>query len=200
MTVTVRPRRPDDVPVVAQMILRQQSVTRYPVRDPLPFPMEQFVVRRGELAAWVAELSPPSHDEEPVVVGHVSVLDLTDDPRGPEWVALTGSPVEELAEVSVLVVALDHGRRGVAGGLMDACETHLRAIGRTPVLEVLAGAHSPAFALYLSRGWQVVGEAERPWLPEGEGPVRLMTLSDPPAQAEMSRGADRRGIPPRPNR
>jgi ribosomal protein S18 acetylase RimI-like enzyme len=160
--------------VVAELIMRQQPVTRYPFRNPLPFPVEEFVVRRGELAAWVAEA-------ESGVVGHVSVLDVTDHPVGPEWGAAASRPVEELAAVSVLVVDLDLGRRGVGGALMDACEAYLAEIGRTPVLEVVADAHSRALGLYLKRGWRVVGEVKPHWLPEGEGPVKIMVL--PPSGA-----------------
>jgi ribosomal protein S18 acetylase RimI-like enzyme len=165
----VRRRRADDVPVVAELIMLQQPVTRYPFRNPLPFPVQEFVVRRGELAAWVAETDGR-------VVGHVSVLDVTDHPVGAEWSAAAGRPVEELAAVSVLVVDLHLGRRGVGSALMDACEAHLAEIGRTPVLEVVADTHSRALGLYLKRGWRVVGEVKPHWLPEGEGPVKIMVL------------------------
>jgi ribosomal protein S18 acetylase RimI-like enzyme len=178
VTVTVRRRELDDVPEVAKLIMRQQPVTRYPFRNPLPFPVEEFVVRRGELAAWVVEVSTGSTSKSRVV-GHVSVLDVTDHPVGPEWSAAAGRPVEDLAAVSVLVVDLDLGRRGVGSALMDACEAYLEEIGRTPVLEVVADAQSRALGLYLKRGWRVVGEVKPHWLPEGEGPVKIMVL--PPA-------------------
>jgi ribosomal protein S18 acetylase RimI-like enzyme len=165
---------------VAELIMRQQPVTRYPFRNPLPFPVEEFVVRRGELAAWVAELDGR-------VVGHVSVLDVSDHPVGPEWSAAAGRPVEELAAVSVLVVDLDLGRRGVGSILMDTCEEYLAEQQRTPVLEVVADAHSRALGLYLKRGWQVVGEVTPHWLPEGEGPVKIMVLPRPgPASADAA--------------
>jgi ribosomal protein S18 acetylase RimI-like enzyme len=166
--------------VVAELIMRQQPVTRYPFRNPLPFPVEEFVVRRGELAAWVAEL------EGRRVVGHVSVLDVSDHPVGPEWSAAAGRPVEDLAAVSVLVVDLDLGRRGVGSALMDACEAYLAELGRTPVLEVVADAHSRAFGLYLKRRWRVAGEVVPHWLPEGEGPVKLMVLPPGPPSDESS--------------
>src|SRR5688572_32465194 len=95
--LTIRPRRPEDVAAVGELIMRQQPLTRYPFRNPLPFPVAEFVVRRGELASWVAEVSTGSTTEDgsttgPVVVGHVSVLDVTDHEIGPAWSAAAGRP------------------------------------------------------------------------------------------------------------
>lgn len=156
--------------------MRQQPQTRYPFRNPLPFPIEEFVVRDGELAAWVAETVPDTTADAPAVVGHVSVLDVTDHEIGPTWAHAVGHPVEELAAVSVLVVDLRLGRRGIATRLMDDCEAFIRGRGRTPVLEVVADAHSRAVSLYLRRGWRVVGDVRPRWLPPGEGPVKIMVL------------------------
>ncbi|QIK67857.1 GNAT family N-acetyltransferase [Nocardioides sp. HDW12B] len=169
MPLTIRPRRPEDVAAVGALIMRQQPLTHYPFRNPLPFPVEEFVVRRGELASWVAEL-------DGAVVGHVSVLDVTDHDIGPEWSAGTGRPVEELAAVSVLVVDHEYTGLGIGGRLMDVCEAHVRDLGRHPVLEVVGGAHARAVSLYLSRGWRILGDVKPHWLPEGEGPVHIMDL------------------------
>jgi GNAT superfamily N-acetyltransferase len=171
--VVVRERRPADVPVVGELIMRQQPLTRYPFRNPLPFPVEQFVARPGELAAWVAAVGPEGR-----IAGHVSVLDVTDHPIGPEWAQAARRPVEELAAVSVLVVDHELTGRGIARALMDTCERHLATVGRVPVLEVV-GAHSRAAALYRARGWQVVGTARPHWLPPDEDPVELMVLPPP---------------------
>ncbi len=149
--------------------MRQQPLTRYPFRNPLPFPVEQFVARPGELAAWVAVLPGGT------IAGHVSVLDVTGHETGPRWAEAVGRRVEELAAVAVLVVDHELTGRGIARRLMDACESHLAAIGRVPVLEVV-GAHSRAAALYRARGWEVVGTAHPGWLPAGEEPVELMVL------------------------
>jgi ribosomal protein S18 acetylase RimI-like enzyme len=174
--VAVRRRRPDDVPVVGELVMRQQPFTRYPFRNPLPFPVEQFVARPGELASWVAEVR--NGVDRPRIAGHVSVLDVTDHETGPLWAGAIGRPVEELAAVSVLVVDHELTGRGIGRALMDACERHLAALGRVPVLEVV-GAHSRAAELYRSRGWQAVGTARPHWLPADEPPVQLMVLRPP---------------------
>lgn len=160
--------------MVGELIMRQQPLTHYPFRNPLPIPVAEFVVRRGELASWVAEVSTGSAG--PLVVGHVSVLDVTDHEIGPAWGAAAGRPVEELAAVSVLVVDHEHTGLGIGSRLMDTCEAHMRSIGRHPVLEVVGGAHGRAVSLYLARGWRIVGDVEPHWLPEGEGPVHIMDL------------------------
>ena len=138
--------------------------------------VEEFVVRDGELAAWVAETVPDATADARTVVGHVSVLDVTDHEIGPSWAEAVGRPADELAAVSVLVVDLGLGRRGIASRLMDECEAYVRGLGRTPVLEVVADAHSLAVSLYLRRGWRVIGDVRPRWLPAGEGPVKIMML------------------------
>ena len=82
--VTVRSRLPDDVPALAHLVAAQQPVTGYPGRWPLPFPVEEFVVREPEVAAWVAV------EDDGTVVGHVSLLDLTPSWDTEAWVAATG--------------------------------------------------------------------------------------------------------------
>jgi ribosomal protein S18 acetylase RimI-like enzyme len=170
--VLVRPRRPEDVPVVGDLIMRQQPLTGYPLRRPLPMPVEQFVARPGELAAWVAVVGDGPGAS---VAGHVSLTDVSGDEIGPLWASAVGRPVTELAAVSVLVVDHDLTGRGIGRALMDVCESHLAAAGRVPVLEVM-GEHSRAAALYRARGWQVVGTARPHWLPADEEPVVLMVL------------------------
>ena len=98
MDLVVRPRVAEDVPALCELVMRQQPLTQYPFRNPLPFPVEDFVVRPGELAAWVAELEPASP------VGHVSLCEVGDHHLGPRWAEAVGRPVSDLAAVSVLVL------------------------------------------------------------------------------------------------
>ncbi len=41
--LTIRARRPADVPALAEILLAQQAGSRYPFRDPLPVPVEEFL-------------------------------------------------------------------------------------------------------------------------------------------------------------
>ena len=93
----VRERTDADVAEVVALLLRQQSGSRYPYRDPLPFAPELFVRRAGELVSWVTVLDGR-------VVGHVAVVAVVDDEVGRRWSEGTGRPVHDLGAVSVLVV------------------------------------------------------------------------------------------------
>ncbi len=168
-THRVRPRTPADVPVVVELLLRQQPRTRYPYRDPLPVPPEQFVQRAGELAAWVAVL------DDGRVAGHVAALAVPDDGLGRLWSAGADRDVADLGAVSVLVVDEDHRGHRLATALMETCEGWLAEQGRTPVLEVL-GVHAAARELYRRRGWRPVGSARPAWLPAHEPEIDLLVL------------------------
>ncbi len=163
--VTVRPRTADDLPELAAILAEQQPTSRYPFRWPLPFPVEQFIVRDAEEASWVAEIDGRA-------VGHVSV----GRPRGnlaDEFLRITGRA--DVATVSVLFVATSAQGSGVGGRLLDSAVAWAQGRGRLPVLDVFP-SHSAALAVYRHRGWREVGQTRPEWLPEGEEPLLLMVL------------------------
>ncbi|QKE86078.1 GNAT family N-acetyltransferase [Arthrobacter sp. NEB 688] len=164
----MRPRRPADVPALVEVLAAQQPASRYPVRWPLPFPVEEFVVRPGELGAWVVI-------EAGAVAGHVAVLEPGEGWETEAFVDATGLPATDLGTVSTLFV--DPARRGLGLGsrLLGTAVEHVRSLGRVPVLDVVQ-EHSVAADLYRRRGWRVVGEARPHWLPADRAPVLLMTL------------------------
>ena len=182
-TVTVRPRRTDDLPALTRVLADQQPGSGYPVRWPLPFPVEEFLVRSNEEAAWVAEVA--GH-----VVGHVSVCGVGAD-VGPAFAAAAGT--EDLAELAVLFVAAGQTGRGIGGRLIDTAVAWIRAGGRTPVLDVIP-THERALAVYLRRGWRVVGEIRPDWLTDEQPAMVLMTLAE--TLAETSEGASAATTPP----
>ncbi len=49
--VVVRPRRPEDVVRLKDVLAEQQPASRYPFRDPLPFPVERFLHAEDAVAA-----------------------------------------------------------------------------------------------------------------------------------------------------
>ncbi|WP_392542185.1 GNAT family N-acetyltransferase [Oryzobacter telluris] len=166
---TVRPREAADVPALARLLGEQQALTGYPVRWPLPFPAEEFVVRGSEVAAWVAV-------DGADVVGHVSLLDLAPGWDTDAWVAATGLPPGAMAAVGVLFVDPACTGRGVGSTLLAAAVGHARELGRTPVLDVVQETPR-AVELYRRHGWQVVGAAGlapgRPPPPPPHGAARL---------------------------
>ncbi|MGL4176230.1 MAG: GNAT family N-acetyltransferase [Dermatophilaceae bacterium] len=166
---TIRDRTASDLPELVRLLGDQQAGSGYPMRWPLPFPVEDFLVRPGELGAWVAA------DDAGAVVGHVSVLDPRPGWDTDAWVAATGMRVDHLAAVSVLVVDRASAGRGIGRALLGRAVDHARDLGRTPVLDV-AGDATRAVELYRRHGWQVVGEVVPPWLPHGRHPLLLMAL------------------------
>ena len=66
-------------PCPGRVLAEQQASSRYPVRWPLPIPIEDFLVRPGEERAWVAEV-------DGAVVGHVAVYGV-DGPLRDAFVA-----------------------------------------------------------------------------------------------------------------
>lgn len=163
----LRARTSADLPDLVEVLAEQQPATRYPLRWPLPFPVEQFLVRETEEQAWVAEQGGR-------VVGHVAVGAVGSLELAAQFQEALGT--DELANVSVLFVAQRLRGSGLGGRLLDTAVAWARARGRLPVLDVVQG-HAPAVAVYRHRGWQEVGQARPAWLPADQPPVLLMALS-----------------------
>ena len=88
--VQIRPRTPADVLVLAEVLMAQQPDTGYPMRNPLPFPPEEFVARPYDVMAWVAEV-------DGLAAGHVAVTRVGDDDLGRSFADSTGMPIDESA-------------------------------------------------------------------------------------------------------
>lgn len=166
----VRARTAADLEPLAAILAAQQPVSGYPQRWPLPFPVERFLARAGELGAWVAEL-------DGALVGHVSVTTTDAGVETDGWVSGTGRAADQLAAVSVLFVDHTVAGRGVGTALLDRAVAFIRASGRQPVLDVVQETDN-AVRLYQRHGWKVVGEARPWWLPDDLLPVLLMVLPD----------------------
>lgn len=162
----LRLRTPGDLPALARVLAEQQSATRYPLRWPLPFPVEEFLVRKSEERAWVAE-------EHGRAVGHVAVGAVADPEIEAVFREATGTSA--LANVSVLFVAARLRGSGLGGRLLDLAVKWAEEGGRQPVLDVVQG-HDQAIGVYRHRGWQLVGEARPAWLGAHDPPVLLMAL------------------------
>ena len=154
----------------------QQPATSYPQRWPLPYPAEEFLVRPGELAAWVA-VDDGDGAGVGEVVGHVSVTALRDGRMAADWVEATGLPSEGVAEVSVLFVARGRHGSGIGGMLLDTAMAEIRGRGLTPMLD-LVGEDTSAGMFYRRRGWRTVGRARPLWLPEHRPDLAFMLLED----------------------
>jgi GNAT superfamily N-acetyltransferase len=166
VSLLVRPRTPADLPRLAAVLAAQQPTSRYPLRWPLPFPVEEFLVREGQEAAWVAE-----HDGR--VVGHVAV----GRPRPAEAAGFEAAAgTAALACVAVLFVYAGLRGLGVGGRLLDTAVAWAAERELLPVLDVVP-AHGPAVAFYRRRGWRQVGTLQPDWLPDPREPLLVMALT-----------------------
>jgi GNAT superfamily N-acetyltransferase len=176
--LTIRPRDADDVAALVSILEAQQPGSGYPVRWPLPFPVEDFIARPSEVGAWVAV-------DDGAVVGHVALTDVAVGWEADGWCAGTGLPASALAAVSVLFVDPTVTGRGVGSSLLEAAVAHARSLGRTPVLDVVSES-TRAVELYQRHGWQVVGRARPSWLPPVHEPFLLMALLTEPADQPVT--------------
>ncbi len=177
--VTIRRRRPDDVPALARALLDQQPETRYPFRDPLPIPVEEFLHADDAVAAWTAEL-----DGRPV--GHVCrtgpVSGFADSAELNRVCAEAhGCDVTALSWVTGLFVARAARGLGAGRALLATVVDDIRAAGAHPCLEVLP-VHPAALGLYRSAGWREVHRLRPTWLREvagDEGPDVVVMVGPP---------------------
>jgi GNAT superfamily N-acetyltransferase len=169
--VSLRPRRDADVPLLIDILVRQQAQTRYPLRWPWPGDLVDFLRRESELEAWVAEIDGR-------VVGHVAIESVADDELGQMWATAHDVPITELRCISVLYADRRVARRGIGSALLAQATQRALANGGAPVLDVVAG-HLEPLRLYLSRGWLEVGRLRPDWLPASEEPVCVMILPRP---------------------
>ncbi len=167
----IRPRRDGDVPVLADVLTEQQPVSRYPFRWPLPFPVESFLVRDHEQAAWVAEL-------DGTVVGHVMVGSVELELSSAVFRGRTGCA--EPAVVSVMFVGSAVRGRGVGGLLLDTAVAWARERGRVPVLDVVP-LPATALGFYQHRGWVEIGRRWVDWLTADQ--PHVLSLALPPFEA-----------------
>jgi GNAT superfamily N-acetyltransferase len=163
----VRARVLEDLPALVRVLTEQQPRSGYPLRWPLPFPVEQFLVRTYEEQAWVAE-----RDSE--VLGHVMVGRVVDAETAAIVTAATGR--RELATVSVLFVAQSARGQGIGKLLLDTAAAWAVQRGRMPVLDV-APKHREALEFYRYLGWSDVGRIRPEWLPDDHEDVVLMALT-----------------------
>jgi GNAT superfamily N-acetyltransferase len=174
--VRIRPRTPDDVAVLTEVLWEQQPSSRYPLRNPLPIPVEQFLHVDDAVAAWVAEV-----DGRPA--GNVCRTrppsgDAVSEEENEACARAHGCTVDDLAYVSTLFVGLGTRGLGLGRRLLDTVVADIRRTGHKPCLEVLA-VHPAAQALYVSSGWREVLQTRPSWMdgvPDDVPDVRVMVL------------------------
>ena len=168
--VAIRPRRDEDAAPLVDVLWAQQAATRYPVRDSLPFPVEEFLHAHDAAAAWTVEVDgrPMGHA---CWVPRVSAADdLGVEPStGRTTTAAEACAtahacgVDELAWVSSLFLAPSLQGRGLGTRLLATVVADIRAAERHPCLEVV-DLNPAARRRYRADGWREVLRAHPSWL------------------------------------
>ena len=131
--VRLRARTADDIPVLAAFLLEQQAESRYPFRDPLPVPIEEFLHADDALGAWVAEV-------DGVPVGHVCRVGPAKgcsdaDNLNSVCAVAYGCNPGDLTWVSALFVARGARGRGLGRRLLQRVVVDANRNGQHPCLE-----------------------------------------------------------------
>lgn len=129
MTVTIRPRREEDIPALAAILVRVHELDGYPVEgvaDP-----EGWLRRDHELRSWVAV-------EEDKPIGQITLTRAEhDDDAARAWHKHTGGDVNRLAIPVRLFVDPDHRGSGAGRLLMNAAVDFARTRGLSIAFDVM---------------------------------------------------------------
>lgn len=168
LTFGLRAREASDLPVLADILTRQQASSRYPFRWPLPMPDVDFVARSSYENAWVAH-------EGPRLLGHVAVGIVSEDDFGEIFRDGLGIEVDRLRSVTTFFTSIEARSLGVGRALLAHAEADIVDRGLVPVLDVLP-VHAAASAMYARRGWRTVATGRPEWLPDGVADVHYLAL------------------------
>ncbi len=177
----IRARTSADLLPLAAALMDQQPETRYPLRNPLPLPVEDFLHAHDAVSAWTAEVDgrPVGHACRTGPKHGFPAADLLNELGA----RAHGGAIEDLTWVGALFVARGVRGLGVGRQLLAAVVHDARAADRHLCLEVLP-VHPGAMALYDATGWRVAGSLRPDWLRAAagdQGPdVVVMVLPDQP--------------------
>lgn len=172
--IKVRPRAASDFPALAALLERQQPTSLYPVRWPLPMPVDTFIARPGEVASFVAE------GADGALLGHVAVRSGLGGPVDERelttrWAVAHQCREEDVRVIAVLFTDPMTAGMGVGSALFRAATDAALKDGGRPCLDVVATNTGPV-SFYHRRGWKTIGEWGAPWNPDKLTSVLLMIL------------------------
>lgn len=149
MKCTIRTRLTEDLPALAEVLVRVHERDGYPVEgiaDPAG-----WLNHPRALASWTAVI-------EDVPVGQVTLTSADPDEDAARiWADRTGGQASELAVVVRLFVDPEHRTVGAGRMLIAAALDHARALGRSVALDVMAKDRD-AIRLYERLGGQRLGD------------------------------------------
>lgn len=169
MTHVVRPRLEDDLPALAEALIEQQPLTRYPVRNPLPIPVSDFLHFGDAVDAWTATVEGTPVGHIATTMGHTGRNGDGELDRA--CAAAHGCDIEDLVWISAFFVGSAARRTGLGRTLLRTAVDSIRESGGHPCLEVVP-AFPAAMKLYESTGWTEVLRTRPDWLagaPDSDG-------------------------------
>lgn len=147
--VIIRPRRDNDLPALADVLVRVHTVDGYPVEgvtDP-----GAWLHHPHELQSWTAEVAGQP-------VGQITLAHATaDDDAARVWHERTGGNIGRLALPVRLFVDPDHRSAGAGRLLMRAAAEHARSLNRSVAFDVMKKDRT-AIRLYERMGAIPIGD------------------------------------------
>lgn len=147
--IKIRPRRDEDLPALAAVLVAVHAVDGYPVEgvaDPLT-----WLQIDGLIQAWVAEL-------DGLTVGHIALGEPTSSDTAPKLVCdRIGASMDEIGVIERLFVSpLGRGHK-LGGRLLATATGRCQQMGRVPTLDVMAKDRA-AIHLYEANNWTALGK------------------------------------------
>lgn len=149
MTPTIRTRREEDLPSLANTLVRVHAIDGYPaegVADP-----EAWLRHPHEIQSWTAV-----QDDEPIGQVTLSRAQPEDD-AALAWHEHTGGDVDRLAVPARLFVDPDHRGSGAGRLLMESVRDFARSRGLAIALDVMLKDHA-AIKLYERLGAERISD------------------------------------------
>ena len=150
-TSRIRPRTADDLPALADLLVRVHELDGYPVEgvaDPIA-----WLKSDNELAALTAE-------KDGQVVGHVMLsYPSLGDAAAEEWARREDEPMDSIAVLGRLFISPDARGDRLGARLTDAATEIARKLGRRAVLDVMT-KDKAAIRTYEKLGWERIAEIE----------------------------------------
>jgi GNAT superfamily N-acetyltransferase len=148
MTVAVRQRQPEDLPALANVLVRVHARDGYPVEGVAD--SQAWLTPPRELAAWTALLSGTP-------IGHVSLVKASeDDDAAALWQRSTGGGLDRVAIPLRLFVDPPHRQLGAGKSLMRATYEYATSHGLQLVFDVML-KDQDAIRLYEALGCRWLG-------------------------------------------
>ena len=148
MTLTIRPRRDEDLPALAAVLVRVHALDGYPVEgvaDP-----EGWLRHPNELQSWTAV-----DDDRPI--GQITLTRaVSDDDAARVWQEHTAGDVDRLAIPVRLFIDPDHRRGGAGRLLMEAAVEFAQARQLAIAFDVMLKDRA-AIRLYERLGAERIG-------------------------------------------